>query len=337
LLQSAYVFYLSAERPASILATRISTKEHRLAHILVVGLGDLGSAVARRFHAEGHQVSGIRQQATAIAGVDLYPQDLINDPVVLPPDQIDLLYIVLTPAQRSVEGYQNAFLTAPTRLLDAIAVQQPLPPLIFVSSTAVYGKISGWVDEQTPPKPDQFNGRILLAAEEELSLRTLTTVVRFSGIYGPGRERMLTMAQSLSAQRLADPQTGGPEPAWTNRIHRDDCLSLLHVIGERWLAGEMVPPLIIGTDNMPCLNTTALNWIAQQQGLRLELAEPDIAPGKRIRSDYLANLINSTNQPSDQASDQRKTERPNKPFTLRYPDFRAGYRAIIESNERASN
>lgn len=301
-----------------------------MAHILVVGLGDLGGAVARRFHAEGHQVSGIRRQATAIVGIDLYPQDLINDPIVLPPDQIDLLYIVLTPTQRSVEGYQNAFLTAPTRLLDAIAAQQPLPPLIFVSSTAVYGQLSGWVDEKTPPKPDQFNGRILLAAEEELSLRTLTTVVRFSGIYGPGHNRMLTMAQTLSEQQLTDPKASGPEPTWTNRIHRDDCLSLLSVIGERWLAGEMVPPLIIGTDNMPCLNTTVLNWIAQQQGFRLALAEPDIAPGKRIRSDYLTNLINSTNQPTGRTSDLSANENGNKPFTLRYPDFRAGYQTLIQ-------
>tara|TARA_R110002073_G_scaffold89451_1_gene211865 strand:+ start:22804 stop:23694 length:891 start_codon:yes stop_codon:yes gene_type:complete len=293
-----------------------------LAHILVAGLGDLGGAVARRFLADGHQVSGIRRQTISIAGVDLYPQDLINDPLVLPPDQIDLLCIVLTPAQRSVEGYQNAFLTAPTRLLDAIAAQQPLPPLIFVSSTAVYGQLSGWVSEQTPPKPDQFNGRILLAAEEELSLRTLTTVVRFSGIYGPGRERMLTMARTLSEQLQADPQASQPEPAWTNRIHVDDCVSLLSIVGERWLAGEMVPPLVIGTDNMPCLNTTVLNWIAQQQGLNLALAEPDIAPGKRIRSDYLSNLINSTNEPAPNNKDSKR-------FTLRYPDFRAGYRPMI--------
>lgn len=293
-----------------------------MAHILVAGLGDLGHAIAHRFQAEGHQVSGIRRQSIAIPGVDLYPQDLASDPILLPPEQIDLLYIVLTPTERSVEGYQNAFLTAPTRLLDAIAAQQPLPPLVFVSSTAVYGQLSGWVSEQTPPKPDQYNGRILLAAEEELSLRTLSTIVRFSGIYGPGRNRMLNKARTLSEALQADANAAAPEPVWSNRIHSADCVSLLCVIGQRWLDGEMVPPLVIGTDNMPCLNTTVLNWIAQQQDLTLALAEPDIAPGKRIRSDYLSDLINSTNETSPDS-------RNGKRFTLRYPDFRAGYRELI--------
>src|SRR5690606_15404826 len=110
----------------------------------------------------GHNVSAIRRGNEAPTGIDLYSQDLgdPNSAVLLPPDQVDLLYIILAPAARSVEGYQRAFLGAPTRLLDALGRQQPLPPIVFVSSTAVYGELTGIVDEDTPPKPDAFNGRI---------------------------------------------------------------------------------------------------------------------------------------------------------------------------------
>lgn len=272
-----------------------------MAHILIAGLGDLGQALAQRWLAEEHRVSGIRRQQQAPKSIDLYAQDLCEPPTLLPPDQVDLLYIILTPAQRSVEGYQHAFLQAPKLLLDALAAQQPLPPVVFVSSTAVYGVCTGSVDEQTRPKPDRFNGRFLLAAEEELSLRTLCTVVRFSGIYGPGRRRLIDQAKAIGEGAEA------PAPSWTNRIHSEDCVTLLKHVGDRWLNQEDLPPLIIGTDTAPAVNTQVLNWIAEKLNVELALPEPDLAPGKRIKSQYLAA----------------------HPELLRYPDFRAGYAALL--------
>jgi len=274
-----------------------------LAHILVAGLGDLGSSLATQWRDAGHNVSAIRRGNEAPTGIDLYSQDLgdPNSAVLLPPDQVDLLYIILTPAARSVEGYQRAFLGAPARLLDALGRQQPLPPIVFVSSTAVYGELTGIVDEDTPPKPDAFNGRILLAAEEEISTRSLCTSVRFSGIYGPGRERLLRQVEAIAA---GDPP---PSPGWTNRIHRDDCVRILHFIGERWLNQDLVPPVVVGTDTLPALNTAVLNWLGQEMGKPLALHEPDIAPGKRLRSQFLAA----------------------HPTLLQFADYRAGYRDVL--------
>lgn len=272
-----------------------------MAHILIAGLGDLGQSLAQRWLEGEHTVSAIRRSNQAPAGVDLYSQDLTDGAVLLPPDQVDLLYIILTPSDRSVEGYQRAFLHAPKRLLDALAAQQPLPPIVFVSSTAVYGEHSGEVDEKTPPKPNKFNGRILLAAEEEISTRSLTTVVRFSGIYGAGRKRLL--------QQVSDIESGGagPDPTWTNRIHREDCVALLHLLGQRWIDQEMVPPVVIGTDTAPSVNTAVLNWLAAQQGISLNLSVPDIVPGKRIRSLFLAE----------------------QKIALRHPDFKSGYTEML--------
>ncbi|MDF1628233.1 MAG: NAD-dependent epimerase/dehydratase family protein [Alcanivoracaceae bacterium] len=272
-----------------------------MAHILVAGLGGLGSALAQGWLAAGHQVSGIRRRTESPAGVDLYAQDLLSDPVQLPPDQVDLLYIIMTPSSRDENGYRTAYLTAPARLLDALIEQQPLPPVIFVSSTAVYGQQSGMPDELQEPKPEAFNGRILLAAEQEISLRTLSTAVRFSGIYGPGRERLLRQVQAI---RQGDQ---GPSPQWTNRIHSQDCVGLLHQIGEGWLRGEMQWPVVVGTDATPAINVAVLNWIAAQTGLPIGLAEPDIAPGRRIRSRFI--------------------EEGN--YRLSYPDYRSGYAPLI--------
>ena len=271
-----------------------------MAHILVAGLGDLGQAVAERWLAAGHRVSGIRRRASAPAGVALYPQDLSRDEVVLPDGQVDLLYLILTPASRDERGYRAAFLEAPARLLDALQARQPLPPVVFVSSTAVYGDHDESVDEESEPRPTAFNGHLLLAAEQALSVRTLVTVVRFSGIYGPGRERLLRQVEAIRAG--AEP----PAPQWTNRIHREDCVGLLMQVGQGWLAGDMQWPVVVGTDQEPALNVAVLNWIAAQRGQALALAEPEQAPGRRVHSRYIGAGH----------------------YVLQYPGYRAGYATL---------
>lgn len=268
-----------------------------MSHVLIAGLGDLGQSVADALLEAGHRVSGIRRRQTVFPGVDLYSQNLISDPVLLPPEQVDLLYIIMTPGSRDVAAYRDAYLTAPLRLLDALVAQQPLPPIVFVSSTAVFGEGSGRVDESSTPRPDKFNGRILLAAEQEISLRSMATVVRFSGIYGPGRDYL--------HRKLLAIEGGEAPPAakWSNRIHRDDCVGMLTQLGCGWLSGEMQPPLVVGSDNRPTINLSVLNWLASQRGMQITLPVPDIAPGKRVHSQYLAGGA----------------------YRLRYPDYQRGY------------
>lgn len=274
-----------------------------MAHILIAGLGDLGAGVARALMADGHRVSAIRRRNEAPPGVDLYPQDLLQGTLLLPPDQVDLLYIILTPDGRDEAAYQRAFLAAPARLLDALAERQPLPPVLFVSSTAVYGEAAGVVDELTPPRPARFNGRVLLAAEEELSLRTLGTSVRFSGIYGPGRLRLLRQAAAIAAGEAP------PEPALTNRIHSADCIGLLHQLGQRWLANDAPPPVVIGTDTCPVANLEVLNWLGERTGRPLGLVVDEPVPGRAVRSRYL------------QAGE----------YPLQHPDYRSGYQALLDA------
>ncbi|WP_101674186.1 NAD-dependent epimerase/dehydratase family protein [Alloalcanivorax mobilis] len=272
-----------------------------MSHILIAGLGDLGAGLARALLADGHRVSGIRRGDSAPAGVELYSQDLFQGAALLPPDRVDLLVIILTPSDYSEAGYLAAYLRAPLTLLDALAARQPLPPILFVSSTAVFGDVQGEVDETTPPQPSRYNGRVMLAAEQEISARGLATVVRFSGIYGPGRSRLLN-----KVEKLARGEEALPAPAWSNRIHRDDCVGLLQHLAGRWLAGEDVPPVVVGTDNHPVSNLDVYAWLAQQRGLPLTV--PTATPtGKRIISRYIAEGL----------------------YRLRFQDYRQGYQALL--------
>ena len=74
----------------------------------------------------------------------------------------------------------------------------------------------------------------------------------------------------------------------------------------RWLSGETVPPLVVGTDNSPASNLDVYQWLARQQGLSLPV--PEAKPsGKRVYSRFIAD----------------------GGYTLRYPDFRAGYATLL--------
>lgn len=274
-----------------------------MAHILIAGLGDLGTGLAQALIRDGHRVSGIRRRNEAASGVDLYAQDLLQGALLLPADQVDLLYIILTPDGRDEAAYQRAFLSAPARLLDALAARQPLPPVVFVSSTAVYGEAAGVVDELTPPRPSRFNGRVLLAAEEELSLRTIGTSVRFSGIYGPGRLRLLRLVEAIAAGEAP------PEPVLSNRIHSADCIGLLRQVGRRWLENDAPPAVVIGTDQCPVANLEVLNWLGERTGQPLGLAVASPVPGRAVRSRYLQS----------------------GQYALAYPDYRSGYQALLDA------
>jgi len=278
-----------------------------MSHILIAGLGDLGAGLAEQLIANGHRISAIRRGAQAPAGVELYSQDLTEGAAMLPPDSVDLLVIIMTPSEYSEEGYLQAYVRAPLTLLEALGRQQPLPPVVFVSSSAVFGDVDGVVDELTPPRPSRYNGKVLLAAEEEISTRSLSTVVRFTGIYGPGRYRQID-----KAARLARGEESLPTPQWTNRIHRDDCVGLLHSVVLGWLEGRDMPPLVIGTDAVGGRNLDVLKWLADQQGLTL--AVPDApAAGKQVRSLYIQQGH----------------------YSLRYPGYPEGYAQVLAEKSSA--
>lgn len=256
-------------------------KPAKTSHILIAGLGKLGSGLAKQLVADGHRVSAIRRHDSSMQGVDLYAQDLISTPmVILPPDQVDLLVIILTPAQRDEASYRDSFLIAPQKLVQALAQRQPLPPIIFVSSTAVFGELDGQdVNENTPPKPNQFNGKILLAAEEELSLSGMLTCVRFAGIYG--------QTDYWQRKTIAIARGEAPLPAnrWMNRIHQIQCINLLYQLTNGWLNHLPMPPLVVGCDNQPISSHQLFQTLAAEAGLTLDI--PNTQPtGKRIHTLY---------------------------------------------------
>ncbi|MYH90732.1 MAG: sugar nucleotide-binding protein, partial [Gammaproteobacteria bacterium] len=98
---------------------------------------------------------------------------------------------------------------------------------LFLSATSVYAQNRGeWLDEESPTSPGTYNGMSLLSAEEAvLGWSPNPLVVRFAGIYGPDRMRLVRQLEKpLTIQRTP--------AAYTNRVHQEDCVGSL-----RFLAG----------------------------------------------------------------------------------------------------
>jgi nucleoside-diphosphate-sugar epimerase len=93
--------------------------------------------------------------------------------------------------------------------------------IVYLSTIGVYGDSGGaWVDEESPPKPGSKRSAARLAAEEAWcrfggANGKAVAILRLAGIYGPGRNALVTLAEG-TARRIVKPGQV------FNRIHVTD-------------------------------------------------------------------------------------------------------------------
>jgi nucleoside-diphosphate-sugar epimerase len=262
-----------------------------MAKILIVGLGDIGSRLAITLRDQGHEVHGLRRSTSALPGIRTHQADVTQPATLVLPMGLDYVYIILTPGESSDEGYRRIFIEGLGNVLAALQ-GQAIKRIFFVSSTAVYAQDQGeWVDESSPTEPTAYNGIRLLEAERLLRASAFTsTTVRFAGIYGPGRLRLINWVKS-GKPVVAEP------PQWTNRIHSDDCVGLLAFLLAKDAEGVALEEIYIGVDDEPVPLHVVLDWIADKLSTEhaVRINTPTIGRGKRIRSSSVLILLYQRN------------------------------------------
>lgn len=286
-----------------------------MATVLFAGFGDLGSAAGRLLADAGLHVVALKRTPPArpVPGIRIACVDLAA-PFTLPADvavQPDAVVIAVSPQTHDPQGYESTYVGAVRHTLAAVRALGASPAcVLFVSSTGVYPAAGDrWITEDTPARPESWSGEILLKAEQyAFECGWPATTLRLGGIYGPGRYMLVRKALSIREGR--EPW---PEPAWTNRIHRDDAARMVAFLVGRALDGPAPDRVYCGVDNAPALNIDVLRFILRELdgngGIDLdEVASPDIpGGGKRIGNARIRALG----------------------FELRYPDFRSGYRDVL--------
>jgi len=278
--------------------------------ILLVGYGDLARRLTPGLLADGCTVSALRRSPGAVAGVRMFTGDC-RDPQLLAKALAgqDAVVVTLTPGGFSERDYRDTYVAGAGALAGGIAAAARRPGLVlWASSTSVYGEDGGeWVDEGSAARPRGFSGRCLLAAEAIIGdLPVPAAVVRFSGIYGPGRNHLL---EAVRSGRCAP-----AEPVkWTNRIHSDDCAAVLRHLLERSRAGVSLAPLYLGTDCLPVPLHEVQQWLAAQMGVPVGGGDDERGPSRGNRRCSNALLLATG-------------------YRFQYPTYREGYGAQLLCN-----
>lgn len=272
---------------------------------LLVGAGDLGTAIGLRVRATGGGVLALRRRPGLLpTDFDSLAVDLTREVPDLP-RPFPRVAIALTADAPDADAYRSTYVDGLRRALDSMeATGCPPARAVLISSTGVYGDLEGDIDEDTPVQPTRPTHDALLEAEEVFHARLPHgTVLRLSGLYGPGRVGFVERACA-----------GQVIQRWTNRIHRDDAAAaVVHLLD---LPEESTcPPLLLGTDEEPAPALDVADTIRRLRGLpplpRDTLTGAHI-PGRRLSSRRL-----------------RATG-----FRFIHPDHHSGYAAVLTGTGR---
>ena len=203
---------------------------------------------------------------------------------------------------------------------DAIASAPNLSAIVYLSTVGVYGDHKGeWVEETTPAAPISERSRARLAAEAgwiALGRRAerAVAILRLAGIYGPGQNALLQVRRG-TARRVIKPGQ------YFNRIHVTDIAQAVDAAFQKSANG-----IFNVTDDLPTAPGAPLAFAATllkappPPELPFAAAVKDMSPmalsfygeSKRVRNDRLIHELG---------------------VTLRFPTFREGLRALLESGE----
>ncbi len=223
--------------------------------ILIAGCGYVGEATGLLFHESGWEVEGWTRSSDSAKKLSTLPfivraVDIANrDQVLSAADKFDRIIHCASSGGGGTSEYRRVYLEGARNLLDVFAGT----PLLFTSSTSVYGQRDGsWVTESDPAEPLHESGRILRETEE-LVLDRRGIVARLAGIYGPGRSFLLQ--QLLSGKAVIDPE----RERFVNQIHRDDIAAALLLLVQRGAA-----EIYNVVDDQPILLSECYQWLARE-------------------------------------------------------------------------
>ena len=203
-----------------------------ISSVFIVGCGDIGERVAQSWLARGITANGLARSPASRArleskGITAVHGDLddIRSLTALPAHNALIYYFAPPPEGGSADPRMEHF-------LDAMPSDHTPNKIVYLSTSGVYGDHQGgWVNEDTPPKPQTQRAKARIKAETALldwgQIKKIPVVIlRVGGIYGPGRLPIERIKQS-------QPVVQREQAPYTNRIHADDLARVCVAAAER--------------------------------------------------------------------------------------------------------
>lgn len=269
---------------------------------LIIGCGDLGNTIATKLISQQHQVYGLRRNIDQLSiGVQPIACDFYEIENLPPLPEVDYVIFSAAAKSRDLQHYRQIYVDAPAAILKAL----PTVPIrsFVVSSTGVYAQNSGeWIDENSSAEPNTAHSAQLLAGESQFKQKSACTVIRSSGIYGPGRTHLLK--RILSGTIALETPTH-----FSNRIHSDDLADfVVHLIGKA-IDNQPLKQLYLASDGHPAPIHEITKWLAEQLGVTVNHQEPIQRGGNK-------RIANRAMRESG--------------FVCRYQDYKAGFAPLLD-------
>ena len=273
---------------------------------LIIGCGYLGRRIAALWLEQGREVWATTRRPEAPGGLDVTPVvcDVLKPETLGGLPQADTVVYAIALDRSSGATMRSLYVDG----LANVLARLPKPKrFLYISSSSVYGQTDGsWVDEESATEPSEEAGQIVRAAEMILQ-KTLpeAVILRFAGIYGPGR---LLRQKAIQAGEviLADGDK------WLNLIHVDDGARVALAAETHARQGRVYNVC----DGHPVRRHTFYGTLAKHLGApppRFQAPAPGIAP------------------PHEKANRRLRNRRLREELDcqLHYEDFEDGIRASI--------
>lgn len=213
--------------------------QQSMSTISILGCGWLGWPLAKKLIADGHSVKGSTTSSEKLiglreTGIQAYQlkatEQSLEGEAVSDFFHTDMLVLNIPPGGRRDPAAALAYpgqIEQVLRAAEAGTVEQ----LLFISSTGVYSRDGGVVNEDTPPDPDTASGRAVWEAEQLVRRYAdwQPTVLRMSGLVGGSRRPGRFLAGKTN---LPNGQNR------VNLVHLEDCLGVVMSVLRQQTWGE---------------------------------------------------------------------------------------------------
>ncbi len=286
-------------------------------HMMIFGAGYSGKAIGALAASQGHEVSGTTrspEKAAALSASGIRP--LLFDGTTLT-DELRSEFATVTHLVQSIAPGRDG--DPLLRLLGNTSLSEAMPSLewiSYLSTVGVYGDHGGaWVDEETPAKP--VSQRSVERVEAEQAWQSLAkasglplAILRLSGIYGPGRNAFVNLANGTARRLIKKDQV-------FNRIRVEDIAAAAAFLGERRIGG-----IYNVTDSEPCPPQDVVSEAARLMGVEPPAEQP-------FETAELTPMARSFYGENKRVSNARIR---SLSFRFQYPDYRISLAEMWSEN-----
>lgn len=290
---------------------------------LIVGCGYVGLPLGAELVRLGHEVAGLRRQASAenelkAAGIRPLVGDVTRpESLARLPHAFDWVVNCVASGGGTAEEYRRIYLQGTRHLMEWLSATPP-QKFVYTGSTSVYGQTDGSpVKETSPTEPVVETAKVLRETEKLLltaagERKFPAVILRVAGIYGPDRGH--AFKQFLKNEARIE----GDGSRFLNMIHRDDLIGCLIAVLKSGRPGEIYNTV----DDEPVTQANFFQWLAEELG-----REPPPMVPENPEADRKRGVTNK------RVSNRKLKMELGHQF--KYPNFRIGYSAEILRLERA--